>query len=144
MLGRLARWLRFIGCDASFDAAVADADLVRAAIEDERVLLTRDARLLEEWRVPRALLVESERLPEQLRQVVEAFELDWRAGLFTRCSRCNARLEEVTREAVAGRVPPRVLAEQERFLRCSRCERVYWAGSHVERVRRAIEQALAS
>jgi uncharacterized protein with PIN domain len=144
MLGRLARWLRFVGCDATFDADVRDADLAREAIEQGRVLLTRDAGMLEEWRLPRALLVGSERLPDQLRQVVETFAIDWRVGLFTRCSRCNALLEDVSREAVAGRVPPRIFEEEERFLRCPACGRVYWHGSHVDRVRRAIEHALAA
>ncbi len=142
MLGRLARWLRLLGCDAEYDASIRDADLVRRAIEEDRVVLTRDRAVAEEWSVPRLLIVESEALDEQLRQVVHAFDLDWSARLFARCSRCNAELDEVARDAVAARLPPRVLQEQQHFVRCPHCDRIYWGGSHVARMRRAIESAL--
>jgi hypothetical protein len=142
MLGRLARWLRTLGCDTAFDAHIADADLARRAIEEDRVVLTRDRAFPGEWRVPQVLLVESESALEQLRQVVAAFALDPFARLFTRCRRCNATLEPISAAAVGPRVPPRVRAEHSRFLLCPACDRVYWAGSHTDRMRRALEQAL--
>ncbi len=142
MLGRLARWLRILGCDVVFEAEIPDAALVRRALEEERVILTRDRALPEEWRVPRVLIVESESPLAQLQQVVRAFELDWRARLFTRCSRCNTELAPVAREDVAAQVPPRVFCAQERFFRCASCGRVYWGGSHSERMRRVLDEAL--
>jgi uncharacterized protein with PIN domain len=142
MLGRLARWLRIAGCDTAYEDGIADAELARRALEESRVLLTRDRRLLDEWRVPRALLVESEALPEQLRQVAGTFELDWRARLFTRCSRCNALLEQVSMHELGARLPPRVRSETRRFLHCPLCDRVYWRGSHTARMRRVLEDAL--
>ena len=119
MLGRLARWLRIMGCDAAFDAEIPDADLVRRALEEDRVILTRDRALPEEWRVPRLLIVESESLLDQLRQVTCAFGLDWRSRLFTRCSRCNMELEPASHDDVA-----------------------YWSGSHIARMRRVLDKAL--
>ncbi len=142
MLGRLARWLRFIGCDAEYDAAIGEGALVRRAIEEDRVLLTRDRSIGAKWSVPRLLIVESEALAEQLRQVVRAFGLDWTARLFTRCSRCNVELEEAPRETVEARLPVRVSQGQSRFVRCPRCERIYWGGSHLARMRRILEGAL--
>ncbi len=144
MLGRLARWLRLMGCDAAFEAEIADADLVRRAIGENRVILTRDRRLLEEWSIPHALVLESESLRDQLAEVARDFDLDWRARLFTRCSRCNTLLEEATPPEVADRVPPRVLRQQSRFRRCPDCGRIYWGGSHIERMRRVLEQALGA
>ena len=142
MLGRLARWLRILGCDVTFEPEIPDAELVRRALEEERVILTRDRALPEEWRLPQVLIVESEAPLLQLQQVVRGFELDWRARLFTRCSRCNTELETVAHEDVATRVPPRIFSEQERFLRCASCERIYWGGSHSERMRRVLDEAL--
>lgn len=142
MLGGLARWLRLIGCDAAYEPDVPDERLVRSALEEGRVILTRDRSLPREWSVPHCLVLESEVLVEQLREVVRTFDLEWRRRLFTRCSRCNRPLEEVPREAVAARVPPRVWRKQRRFLRCPGCARVYWGGSHVERMRRRLEEAL--
>ena len=140
MLGRLARWLRLLGFDTAYDAAIADADLARRAFEEGRIVLTRDRALPDEWRLPRVLVLRSETPGEQLRELARVFPLRRAARLFSRCSRCNAPLEEVAPAAVAARVPARVLARRPLFHRCRGCGRVYWAGSHVERIRRALDR----
>ncbi len=142
MLGRLARWLRILGFDTAYRDDWTDAELARRAFEEERVLLTRDRRLPDEWRVPRVLVISAERAAEQLREVAAAFPRVTGARAFTRCSRCNARLEPATRESVAGAVPARVLREQTAFQRCPGCGRVYWEGSHVARMRRKLAELL--
>jgi uncharacterized protein with PIN domain len=142
MLGRLARWLRVIGADTVYDSSMDDAALARIAIEQERIVLTRDRALPQEWRIPRVLVIESEAPLEQLRQVAEAFDLEWRGRLFRRCSLCNAPLSPIPAAGVEGRVPERVFREQERFAECGRCRRVYWEGSHTQRMRRVLERAL--
>jgi uncharacterized protein with PIN domain len=144
MLGRLARWLRILGYDTSYEAHVEDAALVRRAVQEKRVILTRDRALPEEFRVPALVLVEAERPAEQLRELVTRLGLDTEGRLFTRCSRCNAELEPVPRSQIAERVPARVLRDHERFKHCPGCGRVYWEGSHVDRIRSAIRRALAS
>jgi len=142
MLGRLARWLRLLGCDTWFAPDVEDAELVRRAIAEDRVLLTRDRRLLAAWRVPHALWIASERLGEQLREVLGAYPVAWRMDLFTRCPACNASVVPVDRAAVRDRVPPRVWQEHARFSRCPGCGRVYWPGSHATRIRAVLERTL--
>jgi uncharacterized protein with PIN domain len=142
MLGRLARWLRILGYDTRYEAHIDDAELVRRALQEKRVILTRDRALPEEFRVSALVLVEAERPAEQLRELVRRFQLDPEAKLFTRCSRCNANLEPVARDEIAGRVPQRVLRDQPRFKSCPNCGRIYWEGTHVERIRRAIRHAL--
>jgi hypothetical protein len=142
MLGRLARWLRVLGLDATWTADVADAALVRHALDEGRWLLTRDRALSEEWRVPRIHLVESEQPLEQLREISDAFALREGVRLFARCTRCNAPIEALPRALAEPHVPPRVLARNERFWRCPCCERIYWEGSHVDRMRRTLERVL--
>ena len=142
MLGRLARWLRILGSDASYTSDIADAELARCAFEQNRVVLTRDRAFPDEWRVPRALVLASEDPLEQLRSVVTAFDLDWRKRLFTRCSSCNQEIEPIPREEVASRVPSRVLREQRDFFHCPGCEHIYWEGSHLDRMRRTLEETL--
>lgn len=143
MLGRLARWLRVLGLDATWTADVADEALVRHALDEGRWILTRDRALPVEWRVPRLHLVASERPLEQLREILDAFPLRDAVRPFARCTRCNAPLEELPRGPAAPLVPPRVLARNERFWRCPRCGRVYWEGSHVARMRRTLDELLA-
>jgi uncharacterized protein with PIN domain len=139
MLGRLARWLRLLGFDCSYRADIPDAELVEHAWRDGRVILTRDRRLLEEWRVSGIHLVRAEHTGEQLREVLRAFELLDGVRLFSRCSACNRLLEETSRQAARGRAPRRVLEAEERFWECPECKRVYWRGSHTDRIRRVVE-----
>jgi hypothetical protein len=139
MLGRLARWLRLLGFDTAYDPAISDSELARRAFEEGRVVLTRDRALPEEWRLPRVVVIEAETLREQLRELAGVFPMRGRR-LFSRCSHCNVELQDVAAARVAAEVPPRVLARQAAFRRCPACDRVYWEGSHVARIRRALDQ----
>jgi uncharacterized protein len=139
MLGRLARWLRILGCDVLYGTNFSGRGLVAAARAEHRVMLTRDRRLVRRGDLPPFLVVESDRVREQLRQVVGAFGIDPTASLFRRCVECNGELETVPRDEVAGRVPPFVFETQPVFHRCTRCRHVYWDATHVARVRRELE-----
>jgi len=143
MLGRLARWLRILGFDAAYAEHASDADLVRRSLDERRVLLTRDRRLAEEWRVGSIHVVASEVGAEQLREVIAVFDLAPHVRLFSRCSVCNEPLEPASRDSVGGEVPERVLATNEVFRRCPACNRVYWRGSHTDRMERVVAQILA-
>lgn len=136
MLGRLARWLRLLGYDTEYDNHASDLELARRARAEGRVLLTRD-RALAARRGLQTLLIDSERLEEQVRQVVETFGWPADAAL-SRCACCNVPLEEVEPEAVRELVPPHVLRTQRRFWLCRGCGRVYWQGSHVDSIRRRL------
>ena len=143
MLGKLARWLRLLGFDSAYEPDIADGDLVRRALGEQRIILTCDRALPEEWWVPAILVLEPVRPLEQLRRTVEAFDLARRIRLLTRCSRCNTLLVSATRDEARGHVPPRVLDAAEHLQRCPGCDRFYWSGSHVERMRRTVQRVLA-
>lgn len=144
MLGRLARWLRLLGFDTAYDPAIEDAEVARRAFAERRTVLTRDRALPVEWRLPRVVVLRSEGTHEQLRELARVVPLRSAARPFSRCSRCNARLEDAPAETVAASVPARIAATQSRFLRCCGCGHVYWEGSHVERIRRRLEDALGA
>jgi len=42
-------------------------------------------------------------------------------------------------EEIAANVPPRVRENNELFYYCPNCEKIYWEGSHTERMRAVIE-----
>ena len=86
----------------------------------------------------RHLLIESEQVNEQLLQVFLALHLTARAA-FSRCAECNIVLESVSKENVREQVPPYVFQTQTRFLRCRRCGKVYWRGTHWARIVGQIE-----
>jgi uncharacterized protein with PIN domain len=142
MLGRLARWLRTLGFDCAYAGEIGDEELVARAAREERVLLSRDRALPEEWRIAGIHLVGSEDLREQLREILRRFDLADSVRLFSRCNACNSRLREAQKIEVSQRVPPHVLATHERFLECPGCRRVYWEGSHARRIRRFADEVL--
>ena len=128
MLGSLARWLRLLGYDADYDNRRDDAELVRLARAENRVLLTRD-RELAARRGVQALFIASQVLDEQLAQVTAAFPRPAESGP-ARCSVCNTVLVPATPEELADRLPAYVLHKHHDFRRCPGCDRVYWPGSH--------------
>jgi uncharacterized protein with PIN domain len=140
-VGRLARWLRALGYDAAFEAHVADGELVRRALAEDRVLLTRDLDLMRRRVIAsgqlRALLLKDDRVEEQLRQVRAELDLDAELAL-TRCLECNLELMARAPAEVADLVPPYVRATQRRYSQCPRCGRVYWAGTHWTRMRQRL------
>jgi uncharacterized protein with PIN domain len=144
MLGRLARWLRVLGFDTTYDASLSDPELVRRADREGRILLTRDRHLLRELRPARAHEVRSDVPLEQLRELVDALGLSQPAELFTRCLVCNAPLSSPLPDAEAARLlPPSARGLPGPVRRCPDCGRVYWHGSHVRRMRRALERSLS-
>ncbi|OFW03015.1 MAG: hypothetical protein A3I61_05295 [Acidobacteria bacterium RIFCSPLOWO2_02_FULL_68_18] len=139
-LRKLASLLRLAG----FDAAVLaeDAEIARMGRRDRRVVLTRDRELLKRTEVRWGCWVRSADPPGQFAEIVRRFTLAAGARPFTRCLCCNVELRPVTKEAVLDRLPPRTRAEFDRFCLCEVCGRVYWRGSHYERLQTLLRRAL--
>ena len=145
MLGSLARWLRAMGQDVVYDAFMPDHLLLRRAREEGRVLLTRDTRMLLVRDLPPYLFISQDRLEDQLGQVLNHFSLTPREEDFlTRCLECNGALEQVDKAAVKELVPPYVFATQESFRRCPGCGRIFWAGTHLPRLREKLRRLVDS
>jgi uncharacterized protein len=132
MLGTLAKWLRILGYDTLFDPDLDDRQLIRLARAEGRVLLTRD-RELARRRGIHALLVNGEHLEDQIHQVLAEFSLQ-PDQIFSRCPVCNELLTEIDRETARSRVPAYVAQTQETFRSCPRCQRIYWRGTHWQRM----------
>lgn len=139
-LGRLATYLRLVGFDALYRNDYDDDTLVELANRDERILLTRDRRLLMRVAVTHGTHVWETDPERQLAEVVERFDLAKAFAPFRRCLRCNDLLEPVAKESVLDQLEPRTRLYYDTFHRCRGCGRVYWPGSHHERMRRLIEQ----
>jgi uncharacterized protein with PIN domain len=143
MLGRLARWLRALGYDTTYDPALPDPALVRLADAEQRILLTRDRHLLRELRPARAHEVRHDAPLVRLRALVRALQLAPPAALFTRCLVCNAVLSApLPADEAAPLLPPAARGLPGPVRRCPACGRVYGEGSHVRRMRQALAAAL--
>lgn len=143
MLGKLATWLRILGCDAEYFRDIDDGELAERVEAGRRILLTRDLLLSVRRKVrDRCLVVEGDLVEEQLRQVVRRFDLDPERHLFTRCVRCNLPLEAVSLREALDRVPPYIARTRWNFRRCPGCGRVYWRGTHRPMMERRLDGML--
>ena len=141
-LGRLAAYLRMLGLDVRWEQQPSDADLARISADEQRILLTRDVGLLKRSQVTHGLFVRATDPEEQLREVVERLQLARAARPFTRCLRCNGVLESVELTTVESELPPKVRERVREVRRCSGCRKLYWAGTHRDRMSVLIQRVL--
>ena len=142
-LGRLAAYLRLLGLDTLYRNDYGDAELAAVSAGEDRTLLSRDVGLLKHAVVRRGYFLRETEPGRQLAEVVARFSLAPLARPFTRCLRCNTLLRPVDRNRVASMVPPRAREHYEEYSLCATCGRVYWKGTHYERMRRLVEAVLA-
>lgn len=137
MLGRLAKWLRLAGYDATYWRDGSDDALIRRAQDEGRLIVTRDHQLAGRRGV-QALLIAAETLDAQIAEARAALGGDLR--LFSRCPECNAALTDLPHADARDLVPPYVWHTQTEFHRCPACGRVYWKGTHWPAVQARLAQ----
>lgn len=133
-LATLARDLRLLGFDTRWSVEAGDAELARRSAEENRILLTRDRRLLQRSTVVHGFLVRQDDPLEQIVDVATKLDLLDECRPFERCLACNGRPVPVPKGEVEHLLEPRTRAEQHEFRQCPSCGRVYWAGSHADRL----------
>ncbi len=137
-LGQLARYLRMLGFDTRYQTDCDDPELARIADDEGRILLTRDLGLLKRSRVPHGAFVRATDPKQQVDDVLARYDLHDAARPMTRCLECNGRVRPVDKADVLDELPPQTRDNFDAFVRCARCERVYWKGSHYERMQQLI------
>lgn len=143
MMHRLVRLLRALGYDTAWEDAIPDAELVRRSLTEHRHILTQDRRLAKEWRIANILLLRSEKPLDQLREVIEHFDIHRSGRLFTRCLVCNTPLDDAAPDAVLSQAPESHGRTHNEYRWCPACRKLYWAGSHTNRMSGAIEKVFA-
>lgn len=139
MLGRLARWLRFMGFDTLYYPHIDDKMLVKIAKQDDRWLLTRDTRLVKFRGLDKYLLLKENDSTKQLKEVIEAFKLR-RNKRFSRCVKCNGKLRKIkSKVEIKDLLPDFIYHNFSKFYRCNDCNRIYWEGSHMKSFSEMVE-----
>jgi uncharacterized protein with PIN domain len=141
-LGRLSASLRMLGFDCLYENTFSDEQIANLLADDPRILLTRDRRLLMRKVVRFGYCLRSLEPLEQLREVVRRFDLQALAQPFHRCLHCNHVLERVDKGDVLDRLEPKTKMYYNEFVRCPACGKVYWKGSHYDRMQTIVEEIL--
>jgi len=134
----LCKALRMLGFDALSRGDMALETAIERAIEERRIWVRRDMDTPSLQYGVRYFMVHSDDEADQLQELQFQYSISRYAKPFSRCLKCNLTLVEAEREAVVGRVPEKILASFEQFYICPECERVYWPGSHLQRMKKKL------
>jgi uncharacterized protein len=133
-LAALARHLRLLGFDTLCEPGWDDARLAAVSGDERRILLTRDVGLLKRRAVTHGCFVRAVHPRRQIVEIARRLQLLPAFRPFTRCLVCNGLLAVVAKQDVAGEVDSDILRRHDEFIRCGDCRRVYWRGSHYQRL----------
>ena len=141
-LGRLAKWLRILGYDASYFEEPNLSSLIIISLREGRMILTRNSRLRQHHGL-KMVYIKSDDLSQQLEQVKEELRLrPHKEKMFSRCVLCNKILKDVRKSEVKKKVPEFVFQTQENFVKCPQCDRVYWQGTHWGKVEQYLKKMI--
>jgi uncharacterized protein len=139
-LGRLARYLRLLGFDVLYpNDHLPDATLAQLAHDQERIMLTRDRGLLMRALISHGYCLRSLDSQQQLQEVLHRFRLHEVIQPWSRCLRCNGRLQTVDKAAIIHRLESKTKRYFDSFKRCADCHQIYWRGSHFQALKKIVE-----
>jgi uncharacterized protein with PIN domain len=138
-LGGLARLLRMAGFDTLYRNDYADREMADIAIREGRIVLTRDRELLKLRDITHGCYVHALKPAQQFQEIVERLDLSRSLRPFTLCMECNVPLHAIDKALVLERLPPSVRENRERFTTCDQCGRIFWEGSHWQRMKALLD-----
>jgi uncharacterized protein with PIN domain len=141
-LGRLATYLRMLGFDTLYRNDYEDDELAHISSAEGRILLTRDRGLLKRSIVTHGYCLRATNPQQQLIEVLRRFDLFESVKPFQRCLHCNGLLQPVDKADISDRLPPKTRQYYDEFKHCRACDRIYWKGSHYQRMQQFIDRVL--
>jgi uncharacterized protein with PIN domain len=137
-LGKLAKRMRLLGFDSLYRNDYKDAAIVNIAVNDRRIVLTRDRRLLYNKQIDHGYWVRAVDVEAQANEVLRRFDLYGLVHPFSRCLICNGVLEPVAKADIWHRLEPKTRLYYQDFLQCTDCRKIYWHGSHMKNMRQCL------
>lgn len=136
MLGTLAKWLRIYGFDTFYaNSTISDDKIIMISKKEDRCLITRDEELTfrckkENIKVIHFKVVD---LDEQINLVLHDLVVD-KDKILSRCIICNSELSDIKKESIKDKIPIKVFQKHEEFWFCKKCDKIYWKGSHYDKM----------
>ena len=138
-LGKLARYLRMLGFDSFYKNNYNRNELVEISLNEKRTILTKDKNVLKRSDVTHGYFVRNANVKNQVKEIIKRFDLQKEINEFTRCLECNSLLQTVKKETIVDRIPPKVAEWLDTFLSCSNCNKIYWRGTHHQKMNSFIQ-----
>ena len=140
-LGRLTRYLRMMGFDVYYKNNLSDDEIVKISSKERRAILTKDRGILKRNEVTHGYWLRSTKVKEQAIEVLKRFDLKNQINEFSRCIECNQSLNPVPKEKIINELPEKVAYSQDEFYRCQSCNKLFWKGTHYQKMLSFIQSA---
>jgi hypothetical protein len=142
-LGKLAKYLRLLGFDTVYRNDYQDPDLIAMALRERRIILTRDRGLLQARAVTHGYWVRATAPSQQVREVLQRFDLRGLIRPFHRCLRCNGRVTSVEKSTILPRLLSHTARQYHEFFQCNTCQQLYWKGAHYRTMQAFLQHCAA-
>jgi uncharacterized protein len=133
-LGKLTKYLRLFGFDCLYENSFTDNQIIEISTKLHRVILTRDLGILKHKQVTRGYWVRNTQPKEQLPEILKRFDLYSLIAPFGRCMLCNGKIKRIAKIRIQDQLPPRTLQYYDKFYICMNCSKLYWEGSHYDKM----------
>ena len=137
--GKLALLLRMLGFDTLYGNDMRNGKIAEISCTQNRILISRDVSLLKRKIVMHGYLLQDQDPRRQIIEVVRLYDLGNRMKPMTRCMPCNGLLVPVSKETIMDRLEPLTRKYYHIFHICQDCGKIYWPGSHHEKIMGSIE-----
>jgi uncharacterized protein len=139
MLGKMAKWMRILGFDTRYEYLHQLQQVQRYRAEGF-LIITKNQR----WcGLSGVICIGANDSSEQLPELAARISLGpGDVHFLRRCILCNELLAHLPRNDAVGLVPDYVFETQTDFSRCPNCQKVYWSGSHPNRMLKRLQDVL--
>lgn len=141
-LGKLSKYLRLLGFDTYIEDYMNDNEIIELSLKEKRIILTRDKNLLKHKQITHGYWIRSQNPKIQLKEVIRRLDLPGIVKPFTRCLECNNLVIEVPKNEILYDIKLKTKEFYTEFWKCPGCNRIYWKGSHYEKMKEHIESII--
>lgn len=134
-LGKLKKYLRMLGFDT---VSIDNPDILKSYEQSNcpPLFFTKKTKNISYHPIT---VIKTNKIEEQIREIKDIIKPYLNKNIFmTRCIECNSLLESTDKKDIEARIPEYIYHNHEEFKVCPSCKKVYWEGTHANRIKKWI------
>lgn len=143
-LGDIVRYMRALGFDVYFDPKLSPRNINAISKNENRIILTKNRMLLKLKDVTHGILIRPGTAADQIKRIIDYLDIKEMVRPFSRCLLCNSLLEDISKDSVEDRIPPKTRAFCDKYAICRSCNKIYWRGTHFTKIKAVTEEILSA
>ncbi|MEE8552607.1 MAG: Mut7-C RNAse domain-containing protein [Desulfobacterales bacterium] len=141
-LGNIVKYMRVLGLDLYYDSLLSTREIIEISKRENRVILTKSRKLLKFKDVSHVIFIRPGTTTEQIRLIIDYLDIKDNIKPFSRCLRCNTLLNNVLKEKILDRIPPKTKEFCDEYVQCKSCDKIYWKGTQFINMKKVVKQIL--